>query len=81
MIVDEVNEYVINQWFDYWSDKSDPIPPTEIIEKLRRLAIAGNSKAKRNNKAIASVMADLFDCMADDVRSGKIKVRAFTKKG
>ena len=79
MIVDVVDATVINQWFDFWRRESNRRDTERIkaIEKIRRLALAGNSKAKRNNKAIAAVLADVFEGMAAEARSGKIKVRTF----
>ena len=75
--VEVVDADVINQWFDFWlgedatSDRCGDSGKSEIINKLRRLALAGARKGRRNNKAVAEVLADVLDGMAADVRAGE----------
>lgn len=57
---DEVDDAIINRWFDYWElqeERNQSRRPywdkAETINKIRRVALAGASKARRNNKAIS----------------------------
>jgi len=77
---DVIDDSTINRWFDYWvvQDKKHAARPhhvkEEFINRIRRLALAGASKARKNNKAVATVLAIVLDQMARDLRSGNGKI-------
>lgn len=75
---DELDDDTINRWFAYWEyqcTKKGSGRCVETIRKIRRLALAGAKKGRRNNAAVADVLADVLAGMAQDVRAGKIRIR------
>jgi len=74
LCVDLADTNTINEWFDYWVRKDKRSDGrydlSETINKIRRLALLGASKAKRNKKAVTKVAADMLQRMADDLRAG-----------
>lgn len=81
MCVDEVDASIINRWFDYWivqdqrsHEGRTTYSKEKTINRIRRIAMAGASKARRNNKAVAEVAADVLESMAKDLREGNGKI-------
>lgn len=74
---DDIDSIIINRWFEYWEhqDTKRGGRCVETIRKIRRVAMAGAKKGRRNNAAVAEVVAGILNGMAEDFRAGKIRIR------
>lgn len=74
---DDIDPIIIGRWFDYWEhqDSKKSGRCGETIRKIRRVALAGARKSRRNNAAVAEVVAGILQGLAEDLRVGKIRIR------